>query len=57
MNKSFVGKAWLTFALYYFGVGILGLIFNIAEKLLCFDQSIPYIDDLDCDSFGFISDY
>ncbi len=29
MNKSFVGKAWLTFALYYFGVGILGLIFNI----------------------------
>jgi len=29
MNKSFVGKAWLTWALYYFGVGVVGLIFNI----------------------------
>jgi len=29
MTKSFVGKAWLTWALYIFGVGIVGFIFNI----------------------------
>ena len=29
MNKSFVGKAWMSWAFYVFGVGILGLIFNI----------------------------
>ena len=29
MNKSFVGPAWIAFAFYYFGVGIVGLVLNI----------------------------
>jgi len=29
MNKSFTGKAWLTWALYYVGLFLVGLVFNI----------------------------